>query len=839
MVRFLLENSLGAWWAARHPQSPLLEEWEYRRRRDDGTPAAGAFDGWPTTAAEITVMDPCMGSGHFLVAAGEMLRRMRLEEEGLTAAAAAEAVLQDNLFGLELDPRCTQLGAFALTFDAWKAAGGYRPLPVPNIACSGIAVKGQLEDWRRLAGSDTNLRIALGRLYELFQDAPELGSLIDPRSAARNDLLNVDPDRLLTALDQALRMETEDPAAAVFGAAAQGTAKAGRLLAGRYWLVATNPPYLSRSKHGLVLQAYLDASMPLSKGDLATAFVERCVALLGESGSAALVLPQNWVSLGSFKAFRQSLLTSIHWACLALLGPAAFDDMNWWAANTMLSMFVKTHPDEHAAMVMFDARAGKGASTKAASLLTCSMVIVPQASQLANPDHRIVFGAPRAGLPLLSEYAEGLQGISPADAPRYSIFFWEVQAIEGSWRLWQSNADLTVFYAGREHLIRWDDSLREAVRAGRAYVRGEAVWGKPGVAVRSIGSLPATIYTGEMFDTNVAVIAVRDPALVPAVWAYVTSSEYPTEVRLLDPKLNVTNATLVKVPFDLAYWTKVAAEQYPDGLPEPHSDDPTQWLFSGNIVGSAAPLQVAVARLLGYRWPDQEPDALDAFTDPDGIVCLPAVGEAPADDRLDKLLAAAYGSAWSNAKRADLLMAAGAKATTLDAWLRDEFFEQHARQFHNRPFIWHVWDGRKDGFSALIHYHRLDRATLEKLTYAQLGDWLERQRAGVKAGETGADSRLKAAQDLQAKLAAILEGEPPHDVYVRWKPLASQPIGWEPDLDDGVRLNIRPLVVAGVLRAKFTVNWNKDRGTDPGGSERLNDRHFTVAEKRAAREERR
>ena len=82
MVRFLLENSLGAWWASRHPDSPLLREWEYLRVDDDGKPAAGAFEGWPAVVAEVTVMDPCCGSGHFLVEAFEMLWRMRAEEEG-------------------------------------------------------------------------------------------------------------------------------------------------------------------------------------------------------------------------------------------------------------------------------------------------------------------------------------------------------------------------------------------------------------------------------------------------------------------------------------------------------------------------------------------------------------------------------------------------------------------------------------------------------------------------------------------------------------------------------------------------------------------------------------
>ena len=95
--------------------------------------------------------------------------------------------------------------------------------------------------------------------------------------------------------------------------------------------------------------------------------------------------------------------------------------------------------------------------------------------------------------------------------------------------------------------------------------------------------------------------------------------------------------------------------------------------------------------------------------------------------------------------------------------------------------------------------------------------------------------RLVAAINLQKKLEAIRDGEPPYDIYVRWKPLSEQPMGWNPDLNDGVRINIRPFVTAGILRNRFTINWNKDRGTNPDGSERLNDLHYTLAEKREAR----
>src|SRR5205823_2138786 len=150
--------------------------------KDDGSPAAGTFPGWPKTLAEFTALDPCAGSGHFLVSLFQLLVPLRMADEGLSAAEACDAVLRQNLLGLELDPRCVQIAAFALALAAWKYpdAGGYRELPPLNIACSGQGVSGRREQWLALANGDAGLRDQIERLYEMFLHAPHLGSLIDP-----------------------------------------------------------------------------------------------------------------------------------------------------------------------------------------------------------------------------------------------------------------------------------------------------------------------------------------------------------------------------------------------------------------------------------------------------------------------------------------------------------------------------------------------------------------------------------------------------------------------------------------------------------------------------------
>lgn len=230
----------------------------------------------------------------------------------------------------------------------------------------------------------------------------------------------------------------------------------------------------------------------------------------------------------------------------------------------------------------------------------------------------------------------------------------------------------------------------------------------------------------------------------------------------------------------------------------------------------------------------------------DGLLALPAVaGEKPLADRLRTYLTAAFGAEWSDALERQLVAEADqvldrrpARDGSLEAWLRDRAFRQHCVLFHQRPFLWHVWDGQADGFAAFMHYHRLTRTDLEKLTFSLLGDWIARMR------DAGDQRRLEASLILQEKLQAILKGESPLDIFVRWKPQAAQPMGWNPDLDDGVRLNIRPFMRADVLRDTPNIHWRKDRGKDVPSApsygkfngDRINDHTLTLAEKQAARE---
>ena len=908
MVDFLLHNPLGAWWVTRHPGKPCPVPLTYLRTLDDGTPApagggaggggqipaAGKFEGWPDRLQDFTLLDPCCGSGHFLVAAFLLLVPMRMQAESLSAMDAVDAVLTDNLHGLEIDARCVEIAVFALALAAWRfpdengdPLGVRADMPAPQIACCGLKVAAKADDWAALVPdalfNKELLAQELRALHSVFSQAPLLGSLLDPvRSLGGGTLGLFDFDALKELLERALATEapatqgsadTEaDDARRDLALTARGLLEAAQLLAARYHLVITNVPYLSRGKQLDALKDYCALHYPDAKSDLANVFLERCLELAHDRGQGVvqIVMPQNWLFLTSYKRQRESLLKSVSWNLLARLGPGAFETISGEVVQAVLLTQTRTPAGEGFQLRGVDASAPKSAVQKAALLRGgAEMVSVSQKGQLGNPDSRVTLELTDSKSKHLGDYAECFQGLASGDLARLGASFWEVDSIGTEWVYLQDSVVRSIDFGGGEGIVFWKNGTGWIAEVSQNPFRGKLAWGKKGVLISLIRELQSSFYSGQVFTNNVAALMPFNPAdCLPAIYSFCQSEDFNLAVRKIDQALKVTNATLLKVPFDLAHWQQVAVERYPNGLPKPYSNDPTQWLFHGHPQSATDPLQIAVARLAGYRWPAETDtameladeartwiarcDALAEHTDDDGIVCLPSVrGEPPAHDRLLKLLIAAWETvqpgSWKPAVLDKLLADADSAGKGLDVWLRDKFFEQHAKRFHHRPFIWQVWDGLKDGFAALVNYHKLDAKNLERLIHLYLGRWISDQEDGVRNGVDGAPTRLAAAQDLKRRLELILEGEAPHDIFVRWKPLADQPIGWTPDLNDGVRLNIRPFMTAEVLRhnkkPKLNITWDKDRGKDVASApwfkvfkgERINDHHLTLAEKHKAR----
>ncbi len=893
MVRFLLHNTLGAWWAAKvlaanpdlatsaadenalriacSPSNYSLDMLRFVKEGDSNDerwrPAAGSFPEWPTVAAGLRVLDPCCGSGHFLTEMLTIIAAFRAEEEDLRAPDAVTEVLRDNLFGLELDGRCVQIAAFAVALTAWRI-GGWQTLPLPHIAWVGAPPPLPKAEFLSLANGDTELQGGLEKLYDVFIQAPLLGSLIDPTGG---DLMS--PQRLgriAPLLDRLVeKTRAAEPQLAEGAVAARGMADAAEILTRRYSLVATNVPFLGWREMSADLANWVAKHHQPTRGDLGYTVWRRALRLLEVGGTVSAVSLQHWLSLTSYKRFRAELLSEETLAFVAHLGSGAFQEISGQKVNVTLTISSRSTPDETTQTLLLDASSPISPSLKEEALGNSAILLTRQTQHLKAPDHVVSFSTLNAKT-RLSSAAWCLAGIMNGDTPRFVRNVWEVKPGK-DWTYLQSTTDGNAFSGGYSTVIYYDSEhghLRELreIRRDRLHnsdERGNQVWGKRGIAVDQMASLAVNTYNGNKYDSNVAVIVPYEEKNLPAIVAFCRSPEFAAEVRKIDKKLNVTNATFGKVPFDLLRWGQIATEDSQGCLPEPYSDDPTQWLFHGHPAKASAgkALHVALARLCGYRWPaetDKEihlsPEARDwTFKvaalpegDQDGLLAIESVaGEKPLADRLRAFLSEAFGTQWSDALERQLVAKSDetldnklAKDGSLEAWLRDRAFRQHCALFNQRPFLWHISDGLKNGFSVFVHYQRFTQANLRKLTYTMLGDWLRR------AKDENNDLRYEKGRELQQKLELVLEGEAPYDIFVRWKSLAEQPLGWDPDLNDGVRMNIRPFMEAGIMREQPKgIKWTKDRGNDVPSApwypvfkgERNNDYHTTLEEKRAAR----
>ena len=947
MVLFLLHNTLGAWWAgkvlANKPElaaSAVTEdelraactvggvEWTYLRfvrdKAEDESegpwrPAAGAFEGWPKAAKGITVLDPCMGSGHFLIFALPILVALRMAEEALDQTLAIEAVLQDNLFGLEIDPRCTQIAAFNLAFAAWRRIG-IHPLPQLNLACSGLSIGVTKAEWSRLAeiaaesvdpearrdllgadsipltqGLEERTRNGLETLYDLFAKAPWLGSLIDPQGSGGNIFRRgfSELEHLLASMLVAADSEDVHEMAVV----AQGMTKAAEILGKRFCLVTTNVPYLTRGRQDDILRSYCAEHFSTARPDLATTFAERCLRFCNRGGFVAIVTPQNWLFLDYYKRFRKFILKNVMFQFGAEMGAGAFETISGEVVQVVL-LCLKKNSSDRTTFCAVDVSKYSFVE-KESQLIKRNINILSQQRFLEDDDLRILFENVD-DFHRLSDYAEFHKGLCTGDDMRFKRCFWEIKNPGARWSMYQGSPERTMNFGGFHYLLDWENGegsfvnfVKERLASENisAWIRGTGAWGRMGVTIRCLGNLPATRYLGTPFDTNVAVLVPKSPKDFDAIWTFCSSDEYMKSVRKINRKMNVGDASLVKVPFDADRWKRESRNRSSDNTRSSRMDDATQFLFDGNPAESRDTLGVAVARLLGYQWlrqqggqvlgfPNISSDAISDYADIDGIVCFTSLkGEVSVEQRLRTLLKVVFDDEWSASRLDRLLIESGFGSKSLEDWLRDGFFVQHCDLFHQRPFILHVWDGRRDGFHALVNYHRLvgpngeGRRTLDTLIYSYLGEWVDRQQAAQAAGLEGADARLAHAKHLRQELIKIREGEPPYDIFVRWKPLHEQAIGWEPAIDDGVRLNIRPFMMARPLGAKAKnacilrttpkIKWQKDRGKEPtrdkedypwfwgwdgtsedfpGGAEfdgnRWNDLHYSRAFKQAARDRR-
>ena len=338
IVRYMVENSLGRLWLEGHPNTELHDGWKYYLDEAEQEPEVEAQlaklrEEYKTIKPEeIKVIDPCMGSGHILVYAFDVLMQI-YTSAGWDQREAAQSMLKNNLYGLDIDDRAAQLAYFAVMmkarqYDRRLLTRGIQPNIFSIRESNGIQAM-TIEYFHK---NDTKLKADIESIITEMRDAKEYGSILNitPVDFAglyvRFDEIRNDINMMqMSALDELLPL-----------------VKCAELLAQKYDVVVTNPPYMSVSNGGAKLIKYVQKNYEEGKADLFSVFILRCLQMVAQKGYTALITQHAWMFLSSFEKLR-AYLTAYNIICMAHLGARAFDEISGEVVQTTSFVIRKLH----------------------------------------------------------------------------------------------------------------------------------------------------------------------------------------------------------------------------------------------------------------------------------------------------------------------------------------------------------------------------------------------------------------------------------------------------------------------------------------------------------------
>lgn len=339
IVRYMVENSLGRMWVEGHPDEELKSKWKYYL--DEAEQEESVQHELDKIKAEyatlkpedIKLIDPCMGSGHILVYAFDVFMQI-YENAGWSQRDAAQSIIQNNIYGLDIDDRAAQLSYFAVLmkarqYDRRILTRGIEPNVYAVQESNGIN-RGQLKYFGN-GLTDTEKNVAVSQMEGLLNtlnDAKEYGSLLNVEDydweLLEKFVENTDTESQIS-FDTFGLDETEEQLKQLI--------KIGKVMAQKYEVVATNPPYAGTSNLSAKVNNFIKKNYPDSKSDLFAVFIERCGEMLKKNGYQAMITQHSWMFLSSYEKLRRKIqrLTIVN---MVHLGTRAFDEIGGEVVQT-------------------------------------------------------------------------------------------------------------------------------------------------------------------------------------------------------------------------------------------------------------------------------------------------------------------------------------------------------------------------------------------------------------------------------------------------------------------------------------------------------------------------
>ena len=339
IVRYMVENSLGRLWVEGHPDCGLKENWKYYLEEAQQEPEVQAKlveirkEYAALNPEDIKLIDPCMGSGHILVYAFDVLMQI-YESAGYSQRDAAKSILEHNIYGLDIDDRAYQLAYFAVMMKARqynrRILNGEHSCHVYAIQESNSINRAHLKYFG--AGMDdiekNAAKMQLEGLLDTLTDAKEYGSILNVESY-NWDLLR----RFVAAEDTAGQISMDSVGVEDTAEQLNRLIDIGETMARKYWVTCTNPPYAGTSNLSANVNNFVKKNYPDSKADLFAVFIERCRQMTVNNGFQAMITQHAWMFLSSFEKLREKMMLT-ETVNMAHLGARAFEEIGGEVVQT-------------------------------------------------------------------------------------------------------------------------------------------------------------------------------------------------------------------------------------------------------------------------------------------------------------------------------------------------------------------------------------------------------------------------------------------------------------------------------------------------------------------------
>lgn len=513
---YLTENGIGRYWAAQRPEWCAPEHWRYYLLPKEPETLQPQL----IAPQQLTVLDPCVGGGHILLRAFDVLMDI-YRGEGYSEKEAAEQIVLHNLFGLEVDDAVAGLAQFAVAMQAWRFGVDIFAKPcVPRIYS--IQESGGLtaETVRELPLDGLSMQQCrvLEIAVDVFAQAKIYGACLQMPPELRPELCR--------EMARKLRQLAEYDVQAELLLLAKLMDQA-ELLAQTYAVVVTNPPYMGKKSLSSELAAFLERTYPLGKSELYAAFVLRCRIFTQPGGCLALLTMHTWMFLYSYRAFREQLLEQMQVLSLVHTGAATFTALN--AFNALAAAFVlrNTLPETHMPTLFLRLVDYLQTQEKQQAFFAPeNRFWVQQNTFFAVPGTPVVYWAGQGALRAFSEgeplctLVKPKVGLQTGDNATFVRRWFEVdwtdfcttaenaeQAVQSgaAWFPYSKGGAFCKWYGMHEFAVYWKENGQALRQSGRAVLRNECDYFKAGITWSLFGFENFAVRyktTGFLFDVS-------------------------------------------------------------------------------------------------------------------------------------------------------------------------------------------------------------------------------------------------------------------------------------------------------------------------------------------------